>query len=177
MAGYTFTLTATDGDILGGGAPDRLRIRVWHAASGVITYDNQRGASDTADPVTALGGGSIVIHQPPAGNGRGTQSGAARPAPTVFAVHAPAPNPSRGGAILAVDLPEAADVTASVIDVSGRELERLVCGVLAAGRHELRLAAIDRNGHAAPAGIYFIRVTSVPGAGPRQSAVRRLIVQ
>ncbi len=123
------------------------------------------------------GSGSIVIHQPPAANGRGTQSGAAQPVPTVFAVHAPSPNPTRGGALLGVDLPEAADVSASVIDVSGREVERLACGVLAAGRHELRLAAVDRSGRAVPAGMYFVRVTSVRGAGPRQTAVRKLIVQ
>jgi hypothetical protein len=28
-----------------------------------VIYDNQLGAADTADPVTTIGGGSIVIHK------------------------------------------------------------------------------------------------------------------
>jgi PKD repeat protein len=55
-AGYGFWLSAIDG------APDRFRIRIWNLASGTVVYDNQGGASDTADPTTILGGGSITIH-------------------------------------------------------------------------------------------------------------------
>jgi len=64
---YGFILTAIDGDVNGGAGPDRFRIKIWDAtqtadgSSGAI-YDNQLGASDTADPSTAIGGGSIVIH-------------------------------------------------------------------------------------------------------------------
>ncbi|MBI3000509.1 MAG: SBBP repeat-containing protein [Deltaproteobacteria bacterium] len=56
---YSFILTAIDGQVSGGGGVDKFRIKIW--GSGVI-YDNQTGASDTADPTTQLGGGSIVIH-------------------------------------------------------------------------------------------------------------------
>ena len=28
-----------------------------------VTYDNQLGKADDADPVTAIGGGSIVVHK------------------------------------------------------------------------------------------------------------------
>ena len=45
-----------------GGGVDRLRLKVWDKVSGLVVYDNQRGADDAADPTTALGGGSIVIH-------------------------------------------------------------------------------------------------------------------
>jgi len=62
VAGYGFWLSAVDGDLKGGGAPDTFRIKVWEIASGAVIYDSQRGDSDTANPVTALGGGSIVIH-------------------------------------------------------------------------------------------------------------------
>jgi len=55
---YAFELTAWDGQVSGGGGTDRFRIRIY----GV--YDNQLGAPDGADPTTALGGGSIVIHKP-----------------------------------------------------------------------------------------------------------------
>ena len=35
---------------------------IWNNASGTVVYDNQMGASDTADPTMAIGGGDIVIH-------------------------------------------------------------------------------------------------------------------
>jgi Tol biopolymer transport system component len=57
---YTFLLTAVDGDQAGGGGVDRFRLKIT-GASGLV-YDNQAGASDTADFTTAIGGGSIVIH-------------------------------------------------------------------------------------------------------------------
>ncbi|HJZ91567.1 MAG TPA: PKD domain-containing protein, partial [Gemmataceae bacterium] len=59
---YKFLLTATDGQRPGGGGVDKFRIKIWNAATGVVVYDNQMGASDTSDPATALAGGSIQIH-------------------------------------------------------------------------------------------------------------------
>jgi hypothetical protein len=60
---YGFMLTAIDGGLNGGGGVDKFRIKIWDNASGVIVYDNQIGATDTSDPTTSLGGGSIVIHK------------------------------------------------------------------------------------------------------------------
>jgi hypothetical protein len=57
-----FLLTAIDGALPGGGGQDRFRIKIWDKATGTILYDNQLGASDSADPTTGLGGGDIVIH-------------------------------------------------------------------------------------------------------------------
>jgi len=54
---YGFLLTAIDG------TPDKFRIKIWDMATGEVIYDNQPGESDTADPTTAIGGGSIVIHK------------------------------------------------------------------------------------------------------------------
>src|SRR5262249_41486672 len=61
--GYQFLLTATDGQVTGGGGVDKFRIKIWD--SGGVVYDNKYGASDdidSADP-QAIGGGSIVIHK------------------------------------------------------------------------------------------------------------------
>jgi hypothetical protein len=58
---YTFQLTAVDGQELGSSEPDRLRIRIWDSASGLLVYDNERGAAEGADPASALGGGSIAV--------------------------------------------------------------------------------------------------------------------
>ncbi|MFN8470018.1 MAG: ExeM/NucH family extracellular endonuclease [Caldilineaceae bacterium] len=57
---YAFLLTANDGERTG--SSDRFRIKIWDKSTGTVVYDNQRNAGDTADPTTALGGGSIVIH-------------------------------------------------------------------------------------------------------------------
>lgn len=60
---YAFMLAATDGQLNGTNGADRFRIRIWDKISGAIVYDNQMGGADDSDPVTGLGGGSIVIHQ------------------------------------------------------------------------------------------------------------------
>ncbi|MBI2927622.1 MAG: HYR domain-containing protein, partial [Verrucomicrobia bacterium] len=62
---YGFLLTATDGQVSGGGGIDKFRIKIWDKASGAIVYDNVVGASDDIDSANpqALGGGSIVIHK------------------------------------------------------------------------------------------------------------------
>jgi hypothetical protein len=60
---YGFMLTAIDGQLNDGGGIDRFRMKIWNVTSGATVYDNQLGVSDTGDPTTALGGGSIVIHK------------------------------------------------------------------------------------------------------------------
>ncbi|MBI3913928.1 MAG: hypothetical protein HY327_07050, partial [Chloroflexi bacterium] len=60
---YAFLLTAIDGDETGGDGVDRFRLKIWNKSSGGVIYDNQMNGADTADPTTALGGGSIVIHK------------------------------------------------------------------------------------------------------------------
>jgi hypothetical protein len=60
---FGFILTAIDGQMNGGGGIGTFRIKIWDKTNGGIVYDNQIGANDSADPSTALGGGSIVIHK------------------------------------------------------------------------------------------------------------------
>ena len=64
---YGFMLTATDGQINGGGDIDKFRIKIWiedesDVNNGFVVYDNLRGLSDDDNSGTALEGGSIVIH-------------------------------------------------------------------------------------------------------------------
>jgi len=61
--GYGFLLTVTDHQVNGGGSVDKFRIKIWEQSSGEVVYDNQIGADETADPSTAISGGSIVIHK------------------------------------------------------------------------------------------------------------------
>jgi hypothetical protein len=60
---FGFLLTAIDGQLSGGGGVDKFRIKIFDNATGNLVYDNQLGAADTADPTTAIAGGSIVIHK------------------------------------------------------------------------------------------------------------------
>ena len=61
---YGFELTAWDGQVSGGGGVDRFRIRIWDRNPGNgLVYDNELGTAEGADPTTAIGGGSIVIHK------------------------------------------------------------------------------------------------------------------
>jgi hypothetical protein len=61
---YGFMLTATDGQASGGGGVDTFRIKIWDIdLSDAVVYDNKIGASDDGYDGTALGGGSVVIHE------------------------------------------------------------------------------------------------------------------
>ena len=62
---YGFLLTATDGQVTGGGGVDKFRIKVWDTATDSVIYDNVRSAPDTLDSASpqAIGGGSIVLHK------------------------------------------------------------------------------------------------------------------
>ncbi len=59
--GFSFLLTAVDGDLLGGGVPDKFRLKIWDAAG--LVYDNQLSAPDDSEPTTALAGGAITIQK------------------------------------------------------------------------------------------------------------------
>jgi hypothetical protein len=62
---YGFILTATDGQVTGGGGMDKFRIKIWNKATSAVVYDNVLGASDdinSANP-QVIGGGSIVIQK------------------------------------------------------------------------------------------------------------------
>jgi hypothetical protein len=61
VAGYSFMVSAIDGDKKATGVTDKFRIKIWNGAG--VVYDNQIGAADNADATTAIGGGSIVIHE------------------------------------------------------------------------------------------------------------------
>jgi hypothetical protein len=58
--GYDFLLSVVDGKK---DRPDRFRIKIVHADSGTVVYDNQAGADDDATASTQIAHGNIVIHQ------------------------------------------------------------------------------------------------------------------
>jgi hypothetical protein len=65
---YDFLLTATDGQVNGGGGVDKFRIKIWYTnpmtSAITLIYDNAPGSDDIdASSTQAIGGGSIVIHK------------------------------------------------------------------------------------------------------------------
>ncbi len=62
---YGFLLTATDGQVSGGGGVDKFRIKISDNSTGAVVYDNVTGASDDINAANpqAIAGGSIVVHK------------------------------------------------------------------------------------------------------------------
>ena len=57
-------LTAIDAALTPSTEVDKFRIKIWDKDSDdTVVYDNQMGAAGNAEPTTAIGGGSIVIHK------------------------------------------------------------------------------------------------------------------
>ncbi|UCE27623.1 MAG: T9SS type A sorting domain-containing protein [Candidatus Coatesbacteria bacterium] len=62
--------------------------------------------------------------------------------PTTYALYQSRPNPAKGTATIAFDLPEVADVTLTVYDISGRKVTTLVNETLAAGEHAAEVSVL-----------------------------------
>ena len=56
--GYAFAVVARDGV-----SNDGIRVRIWHATTGAVVYDNQPGDPIVSDPATDLGAGSVQVHR------------------------------------------------------------------------------------------------------------------
>ncbi|MEL6615257.1 MAG: T9SS type A sorting domain-containing protein, partial [Bacteroidota bacterium] len=74
-------------------------------------------------------------------------------APEFLTLHAPRPNPARGRATVAFDLPLAQHVRLAIYDALGREVVSLVDARRSAGTHT---ATLDARG--LPAGVYVVRL-------------------
>ncbi len=60
---YGFMLFAIDANLTPSTDVDLFRIKIWDKDNGdMVVYDNELGGADDADPTTAIGGGSIMIH-------------------------------------------------------------------------------------------------------------------
>jgi hypothetical protein len=61
---YGFMLMAIDEGLTPSTDVDLFRIKIWDKEYGDATvYDNEMGEEEDADPMTVIGGGSIVIHK------------------------------------------------------------------------------------------------------------------
>jgi len=153
---YDFILTATDGQVSGGGGVDKVRMKIWNDGTNVVVYDNQAGASDSDAPTTALGGGSIVIHASPSKAGEVL---AGTPLPTAFAL-SNRPNPFNPQTSIEYQIPVASRVSIRVFDTSGRLVTTLIDGEQAAGRYVTTWNGRTAAGESAASGSYFVLMQS-----------------
>ncbi|UCE27799.1 MAG: T9SS type A sorting domain-containing protein, partial [Candidatus Coatesbacteria bacterium] len=101
------------------------------------------GASETFGPVSCTAGTFV---------------------PSSYALYQSRPNPARGTAVIAFDLPEDTEVTLTVYDLSGRKVMTLVNETLPASAHERSVAGL------AP-GVYVYRLAAGEFAGVRKMVV------
>lgn len=83
----------------------------------------------------------------------------------LFAVHPAYPNPFNNTARVAFDLPQAAQVSAKLYSIDGREAGTLIDAQYTAGRHELAI-----SGEALATGMYLLQLTAGSAVG-RQKLV------
>ena len=84
--------------------------------------------------------------------------------PTAYALYQSRPNPARGTAVIAFDLPEGVDVTLTIYDISGRKVTTLVNETLPAGAHERPVAGLAH-------GVYVYRLVAGGFSGVRKMVV------
>ncbi len=88
-----------------------------------------------------------------------------------IAMQARGANPFRDFTSLGFSLPARGEARLAVYDVAGREVARLIDGVIAAGEHVVSWEALDGSGAPLAAGVYLARLST-----PAGSAATRLVV-
>jgi VCBS repeat protein/PKD domain-containing protein/flagellar hook capping protein FlgD len=147
---FDFILTATDGQISGGGGVDKIRMKIWDHEIGTVVYDNQPGAPDSDAPTTALGGGNIVIQT------NKNQASEAAAATATFALLPNRPNPFNPQTSIDYSVASASRVLIRVFDTAGRLVATLVDRDQAPGRYATAWNGRTASGEFAASGSYFV---------------------
>ena len=149
---YGFQLSAIDAALTPSTDVDLFRIRIWNKDNAdALVYDNQVEEADpNADPTTAIGGGSIVIHT----------SGAAAPAnpenlisvvtvnlPQEFRLLQNYPNPFNPETWIPYQLHQPAEVVIRIYNSAGQLIRTLNLGPREAGFYLDRSRAAYWDGH------------------------------
>ena len=149
---YGFMVTATDGEVSGGGGVDTFRIKIWESATEDLVYDNQMGDGDDGNATDAIEGGSITIH-----NGAGAAKLASGPEAVTFGVEN-YPNPFNPSTTIRYSLPEASEVRLTVYNVQGQQIRNLVSGQQEAGVYSVQWDGHDAVGRQVATGLYLYRL-------------------
>lgn len=155
-SGYGFQISAVDGEKKSAGTPDKFRIKIWLQASEVVVYDNQLGAANDAEATTALGGGSIVIHESKDRNSSArvdnTTAELTRDNPLVSEITA-YPNPFTDVITVTYFSPETQDVQIELMNTTGKIVYDLKHKHSASGAY-----VVDLRGRDLSQEIYLLRM-------------------
>ncbi|GAA4418182.1 hypothetical protein GCM10023187_51350 [Nibrella viscosa] len=165
---YGFMLTAIDADLTGSGGTDRFRIKIWDKANGdQIVYDNNAGADDGAEPVTALTSGNIKI-QSSTGKRNREGYGTAPELRTHTLFLSNYPNPIDGKATFEFMLPQGGAYRLDIVDLTGNLIQHVQSGSAQAGEHrQVTLEQVH-----IPSGVYISRLLTEQGMKTTKLIVR-----
>jgi subtilisin len=82
--------------------------------------------------------------------------------PTEYAIHDNYPNPFNPSTTIRYEIPEASRVSLVVYDIMGREVQRLVEGVVEQGYYTATWEGRNKSGSPVASGIYIYRFTALP---------------
>lgn len=141
------------GDSLCGDYHDNLFLDPYFCPGELTLYDDSPclpGGNPWGEPIGARGAG-----------GCGSTTGVPEAASLVL--HPPRPNPARGAAAIAFELPDAGRVTLRVYSISGRRVRTVLDdAVLESGPHTIVWDGRDQSGSAVASGIYVCELTAGP---------------
>jgi uncharacterized protein (TIGR02145 family) len=143
---YVFMVSAVDGDASGGGGYDKFRIKIWNKTDKAIVYDNNLGRDENDVPLTALGGGSIVIHKANDNTPKSNQMDESG-----LKVY---PNPFTDHIYFDLQLKTDSKVSLEIFDISGTKLATVFNDVVVAFDHYL----FEYNPKNVSSGIFFYRL-------------------
>lgn len=148
-----------------------VRLIVNDAASTSVQYTKTvtfgAGARAAGGDSTGTADGGF-IHDAAKSSATTSEASNAFGVPGAYALRAVAPNPTQGRTTIRFDLPNASDVSLSVLDVLGREVARLADGRMGAGTYESALDATSL-----PPGLYIVRLQAGSFAASRTFTLTR----
>ncbi len=171
---YGFMVTAIDGAVAGGGAPDLFRIKIWETVgSESVIYDNQYGEDETSNAATELLGGSIMIRSSGLGAVANPQFGDERKIPTEYALSQNYPNPFNPVTRLMYELPADSKVSLCIYNMLGRVVAILADGIESAGYKQVEWNA---SNFASSVYFYKLHAVSVKDPGKMLTSVKKMLL-
>lgn len=127
LGDYKFMVTVIDADETPNYNSDLFRIKIWNDQG--VLYDNMQNAEENADPTTAIGGGSIVIHKPKADpSSKEPILLAEKELMEGVEVFTAYPNPMEESAVVQFRLNHTGSAALKLYDLNGREIFQLFQG-------------------------------------------------
>ncbi|HEY4649868.1 MAG TPA: T9SS type A sorting domain-containing protein, partial [Pontibacter sp.] len=160
---YAFMVSVEDGNLKGKDQADKFRIKIWDRRDGAIVYDNNVAVSEKGDdaaPATAIGGGSIVIHEVKANavtkTTKLTTETSAQPVAGQFYNY---PNMFTDRTTIAFSLEKSESYVLEVYDLRGALIKKVEAGTAEAGK----LYEFGFDGSNLSRGMYVARLQTPSG--------------